>query len=176
MISLTGGFCAFSNTNIRKVELLGSALAATCQSLTLKISRTLVSKHKYIILLPKAIFHRTSPGEGLDRRLSKHKINQKLCCISSSTISKSLMSVKLTEHCGISTPYAAYKDSKRTDGYRKMQGTFSFCWILVIRESKAFFNHMGACPTSYSHILAVKRSKPDTFEEGIRGPFAKLKA
>lgn len=35
---------------------------------------------------------------------------------------------------------------------------------------------MGTYPTSYSHILAVKMSKPDTFEEGIRGPFAKLKA
>lgn len=29
---------------------------------------------------------------------------------------------------------------------------------------------------AYFHILAVKMSKPDTFEEGIRGPFAKLKA
>lgn len=47
---------------------------------------------------------------------------------------------------------------------------------MVIRETTAFFNHKGTCPTSYSHILAVKMSELDTFEERIRGPFAKLKA
>lgn len=35
---------------------------------------------------------------------------------------------------------------------------------------------MGICPTSHFHILAVRMRKLDTFEEGIRGPFAKLKA
>lgn len=35
---------------------------------------------------------------------------------------------------------------------------------------------MAIWTTSYFHSLAARMSKPDTFEEGIKGPFAELKA
>lgn len=60
--------------------------------------------------------------------------------------------------------YANNKDSKRTDVYRAHNSS-GRSWLLG--KERKFFNNMCIFPTSYFHILAVRMSKPNTFEEEL---------